>query len=128
MPITILTPAPLDAEYYEGDLSKSTHGFNLWWQQVGKKLLTEFKARPCAICQQRFPACAIDIHHTDPRVKTRKALSTLNYADLVLELRSCVPLCACCHRIWHAATKRNQTVEEYLADQPHCSAIASAIP
>ena len=62
--------------------------------------------RPCQICGNTFPFCAMDYHHTDKSTKVDTVShmihrSRYSIADLLAEIGKCILVCACCHRILH---------------------------
>jgi hypothetical protein len=65
-------------------------------------LLNDLRARPCADCGRRFPACAMDFDHRDPRSK-RSAVTRLigraGSASILEEVAKCDTVCANCHRL-----------------------------
>lgn len=69
-----------------------------------KTLLGEFKLeRGCARCGYRAHPAALDLHHTDPKMKEFKIArdNTMSLARVRAELAKCEVLCANCHRIEH---------------------------
>jgi tRNA U54 and U55 pseudouridine synthase Pus10 len=70
-----------------------------------KKMISDAKDKPCAVCKQAFPVVAMDLHHTDPTIKEfsiSTALNKVGYEKLQKEIEKCIPLCAICHRLLHA--------------------------
>ena len=68
-----------------------------------QQMIQEAKDVPCAICQQRFHYCAMDMHHRNAEEKKYEIADFHRYGIKYLqpELDKCVALCACCHRMLH---------------------------
>jgi hypothetical protein len=66
------------------------------------RLLDQLRDRPCADCRGRFPPCAMDFDHRDPRAK-RSAVTRLigraGDARILEEAAKCDIVCANCHRL-----------------------------
>lgn len=71
-----------------------------------RAVLDELKRKPCAICGNTFPPCAMDFHHED---EDEKSFGLADYAyqthialeEVLKEAAKCLVVCACCHRILH---------------------------
>ncbi|GAC1530010.1 MAG: hypothetical protein NVS3B1_22120 [Marmoricola sp.] len=66
------------------------------------------KNQPCAKCDESFPACVMDLHHTrDKRFQLTHARVREHSLEVVLaEIAKCIPLCANCHRVLHYVHNR----------------------
>ena len=68
-------------------------------------VLREFKGRGCCVCGE-MEYCCIDAHHVDPSKKEYAigslVLSGMKLKRFINELEKCIPLCANCHRKFHA--------------------------
>lgn len=71
-------------------------------------LLREFKGRGCCVCGE-MEYCCIDAHHVDPSQKEyaigQLVLSGMKLARFSCELAKCIPICANCHRKFHASVE-----------------------
>ncbi len=70
-----------------------------------KKVFLEFKSQGCFVCNEK-ETCCIDAHHLDPKQKefeVSKGIHNIASKDRIeKELIKCIPLCANCHRKFHA--------------------------
>lgn len=70
-----------------------------------KKIIEEYKSKPCSDCGKVFPSCAMDFHHIiikeDNLWVSWLVQSCCSEEKLLEEIKKCVVLCACCHRIRH---------------------------
>jgi tRNA U54 and U55 pseudouridine synthase Pus10 len=92
---------------YQREWAKKNHRIksSLPYHQTKKKMISDAKDKPCAVCKQAFPVVAMDLHHTDPTIKEfsiSTALNKVGYEKLQKEIEKCIPLCAICHRLLHA--------------------------
>jgi hypothetical protein len=85
------------------------------WYQI----LQELHMTECRVCGYKKLFAAIEFHHTDPSLKTtdpglllQKSPNEKNTERLLEELKSCVPLCANCHREVHAGVTACPMVSE----------------
>lgn len=70
--------------------------------QRRREWIDSLKDVPCARCDNKFPACAMDFHHREPENKSfdiAKKSFRLSRERLVVEIEKCDVVCACCHRI-----------------------------
>lgn len=100
---------------YRREWAKRNHRIksDLPYHQSKKNLIHQAKDKPCAICGQKFPTIAMDLHHIDPCQKEftiSKALREVGYDRLVREIDKCVTLCAICHRLLHAGLAELETL------------------
>jgi hypothetical protein len=66
------------------------------------RLLNELREVPCADCGGRFPPCAMDFDHRDPRTKRAAVTRMVGRAGVqrILDEKSkCDIVCANCHRL-----------------------------
>ena len=73
--------------------------------KVRKQMVEDAKAQPCYACGKEFPFQAMDLHHLDPTTKVAgiaELQRVASYVTLQEEIDKCVPLCAICHRLFHA--------------------------
>ena len=71
-----------------------------YWRAQAR-MLAGLKERPCADCDERFPACAMDFDHRDPRTKrftVSKMIGRAGTARIMAEVAKCDIVCANCHR------------------------------
>lgn len=70
-----------------------------------RALIQAAKDQPCLDCGKRWPPAAMDLHHRDPAEKEYTPSQMVNKAISVIEaeIAKCDVLCACCHRLRHAA-------------------------
>lgn len=83
---------------YLGRAKRRREAWNTWVRQLLNDVACRVCGETCAVC--------IDYHHVDPTTKSveisdfgRRAYDQVKFID---ELNKCVPLCACCHRQYHA--------------------------
>lgn len=71
-----------------------------------KTKAVEYMGGRCAHCQNIFPDCVYEFHHTEPEHKdfglSAKGI-TWGWAKIEAELNKCIMLCSNCHRIEHFA-------------------------
>lgn len=74
-----------------------------------KAAVDAIKNVPCADCDRRFPAVAMDFDHVGSKTRSIANMVSAAYKlDLILEeIKKCEIVCACCHRIRTAARKEN---------------------
>ena len=82
---------------------------------IRRAFVDELKTKPCTVCGQSFPPCAMDFHHRNSdtkKVTIAMAIARFANLDKVLEeLNKCELLCSNCHRIktWGVGgTRRRQ--------------------
>lgn len=66
------------------------------------KLINDFKDKPCADCNQKYPPYVMDLDHVDPSTKEFK-VSTMRrrkmaFEKIIAEMNKCEVVCANCHR------------------------------
>jgi hypothetical protein len=66
-------------------------------------LVRAAKEPGCVVCPERRLAC-IDLHHLDPELKAFSVAKVTEHGleEVRAEIAKCVPLCANCHRLFHA--------------------------
>jgi len=71
-----------------------------WTTQRNIKIIEEFKAKPCAVCNNQFPAYNMQCDHINPEEKLYNICNLKNFKveTLMTELAKCQVLCALCHR------------------------------
>ena len=75
----------------------------------------------CRKCGENHPA-AIDFHHNDPAKKEMLLAYVVKHgwskSRILAEIAKCTPLCATCHRIFHAELEAGNTpsIDIWLAD------------
>jgi hypothetical protein len=70
------------------------------WQEHAR-LLDQLRDVPCADCGRRFPPCAMDFDHRDPRMKrcgVTRMVGRAGAARMLAEAAKCDIVCANCHR------------------------------
>ena len=80
------------------------------------KIIELNKNKECLDCGKKFPSCAMDFDHRNPKDKKvgiSKILNTNYSVDVLLEeLDKCDLVCACCHRTrtqnWFNENKKNK--------------------
>ena len=95
------------APRYKRDRKKRAQREN-YLNRKRKLILVEWFGDKCKDCNESFPPCVYDFHHTDPSHKDFKISNyrkrpgnLLEDEDLREELSKCVMLCSNCHRIRH---------------------------
>jgi formate-dependent nitrite reductase cytochrome c552 subunit len=71
------------------------------WRHHGQ-LLDDLRGVPCADCGDRFPPCAMDFDHRDPRTKRSAVTRMVGRAGvprILEEVSKCDIVCANCHRL-----------------------------
>ena len=71
-----------------------------YWR-AQSRMLDRLKQRPCADCGGRFPSCAMDFDHRDPRQKRYTVSRMVGRAGterIMAEVAKCDIVCANCHR------------------------------
>lgn len=76
-----------------------------------KRQAVEYMGGQCFDCKNKFPICAYDFHHLDPRQKDFQISRRTNFRAVRDELDKCVMLCKNCHSVRHV---RNQDFLEIL--------------
>lgn len=77
------------------------------WQKEKSRLnklkAIEYKGGVCMDCNNTFPPCCYDFHHTDPSIKDTNIARIIGreFENIKNELDKCVLLCSNCHRIRH---------------------------
>lgn len=76
----------------------------IWRNRTKKRIIDAFGGK-CGMCEYNKCDGALELHHLDPSKKnfsfgTVRA-NPKNWADIVIELRKCVLICANCHREIH---------------------------
>ncbi|HET8792655.1 MAG TPA: hypothetical protein VFM31_02590 [Nitrososphaeraceae archaeon] len=63
-------------------------------------IINDIKNKPCAICNQQYDMCNMQIDHINPSTKLYDVCDLKNYKVEILEteLEKCQVLCALCHR------------------------------
>ena len=87
-------------QYYKDKAAASRTSLLVKSQELIKKA----KDVPCADCNNRFPAVAMDFHHVSGDKLANVGNMTSwgsSLPKLQAEIDKCVVLCACCHRIRH---------------------------
>lgn len=69
-------------------------------EQRNINIINEFKNKPCALCNQQYDSCNMQIDHIDPGTKLYDVcqLKSRKEETLRIELEKCQVLCALCHR------------------------------
>lgn len=76
----------------------------LAWRNRAKAKLVEIAGGRCAICGYNRCQKALEFHHLDPNEKDFPVTGssvTRRFAEMVVEARKCIVLCANCHREVH---------------------------
>lgn len=67
------------------------------------KYINEIKDRPCRDCGGRFPLCAMDFDHLDPKIKLASIahMRIMNWCleKIKQEIEKCDVVCSNCHRV-----------------------------
>lgn len=71
------------------------------WEGGMQAMIAAAKARPCADCGGKFPACAMDFDHLPGSAKAfnMAAAKKIGVAKVRAEIAKCEVVCANCHRI-----------------------------
>jgi hypothetical protein len=70
--------------------------WNLWFNSIKQQL-------SCIICGEDRTVC-LDFHHLNTNEKENDISSlqrNMNKQKVIEEIKKCVPVCACCHRLIH---------------------------
>jgi hypothetical protein len=71
-----------------------------------KEIVWAAKEKGCAACGRKYHPVAMDLHHLNPETKVASVSEMVTRGKSIKALESeiakCVPLCACCHRMFHA--------------------------
>ena len=81
--------------------SKYIDGMRSRWRAHGR-ILDRLRDVPCADCQGRFPPCAMDFDHQDPRTKNQgvtRMVGRAGISRILAEAAKCDIVCANCHRL-----------------------------
>lgn len=68
-----------------------------------RRIIDEFKNRPCADCRKSWPSFVMDLDHLDPKTKIFSIGAYMSRGigidALLAEIAKCEAVCANCHRI-----------------------------
>lgn len=87
-------------------MNKSPYDYVKTWRISTKKRIIESLGGVCQICGYNKSSSALDLHHLDP-VKKKNIIGyylahPMAWADIIVEVRKCILLCANCHRELHS--------------------------
>jgi len=71
-----------------------------YWKTQAR-MLDDLKRRACADCHRRFPVCAMDFDHRDPKDKrytVSRMIGRAGNGRIMAEVAKCDIVCANCHR------------------------------
>ena len=97
---------------------KQRHAYAAKRRQENKSFYVKQFGSVCANCNQEFPDCVFEFHHTNHLEKELEPSHMFHLRKEVIEneLSKCIMLCANCHRIEHdrlkyeAHSKRNLNI------------------
>jgi predicted HNH restriction endonuclease len=86
--------------------------------------INECKNKPCSVCGNSFPACAMDFHHFENKKESypkgyRNITGANDFAHMtkerfLSEIKKCILICSNCHRVLHFNIRREQKLESEL--------------
>ena len=95
--------AEYSRKHYLGNYAKQREKINARRQKVRTEWNTYKASLKCSKCGFAHPA-ALDFHHTDPSQKEHSVANLISdgrFKKAYEEIKKCIVLCACCHRILH---------------------------